>query len=196
MALKHYGGSTPTPASEWACPSCGHENTVPLKAGCQKCGAGADAKRVGAAPPVFDPPLLPPRLASATDAEHAYNTWLLNSHPGTHAEYVPLAKEAFMAGVAWAQAQTYERAVAPARAALDTLTEKGFPVADPVTAPLTLWTDDGKHQDPVDAPTLATLLAALAFYRDNVLNYNAVEGQLAPQQVTDLVNRLLPKETE
>ncbi len=206
MAMKHYGGSTPPGPASWVCPSCQAENTVPLKAGCQSCGAGGDARKAevksGLSPETqkFVAEALAEEARPTVpvpDVVLAFEAWTgerTTSETNWH-----LVREAFMAGVAWAQAQKYTMAVAPALAALDTLTEKGFPVVfapDPVTSPITLLLGEGGHLDALEPQTLMTILAALAFYRDNVLNYNAVEGQLTPEQVTTLVERLLPKESE
>src|SRR5436190_20097599 len=100
MALKHYGGRTPEVASTWTCPSCNAENTVPLKAGCQQCGAGGDARKVEALPPVVTNHTVAPQ-------DTAFYAWTMTK-PDLHANAseTDKLKEAFMAGVAWAQGET------------------------------------------------------------------------------------------
>lgn len=216
MALKHYGGRVPEVASTWTCPSCNAENTVPLKAGCQTCGAGGDARRVDGtqdrvqAPEASAGPSgvqattpadsgahrersaqAASRVNGGTTTAHlAYEAWL----ESTVGKPAPDFREAFMAGVAWAQAQP-KPGDGWAQLSGPHDLEK-VPMPPEPAAPVVLWTSDGKHDDPVDAPTLATIFAALAFYRDNVLGYGAVPGQLNAQGVTDLLTRLtlIPQE--
>ena len=185
MALKYFGGRTPSVDAPWTCPSCGAENQVPLKAGCQVCRAGADAKRVGAPEPPPADPAPPARPVLATDHPSPFWQWqdahkdqLGLQSPGVWA----LMEEAFMAGVAWAQAQAAERR-AEAETAIGQLVSEGVREATPVFA--------GCDFDPI---TQHTILAALAFYRDNQLQYGAVPGQLSAEQVTDLIQRLSPPE--
>jgi hypothetical protein len=106
----------------------------------------------------------------------------------THVPEVGLLKEAFMAGVAWAQGQVrvpHEVPYEPVEIAPDMPNGARLLLSEP---PLV---DTG---EPLDPSTLATLLAALAFYRDNVLNYGLIPGQLAPEAVTELITRLTPQE--
>ena len=199
MTLRHYGGSTPAGPGEWTCPSCQAVNTVPLKAGCQSCGAGADARKVGGLAPetlvmIAEEQREDAKRAESAVAGQSFAAWYATSSLVLSGVPYEALKEAFMAGVAWAQAQA-NHLHAPDRVLLTPEEAVGMP-GEPVTSPVTLWTDDGKHQDKVDDQTLLTILAALGFYRDNVLNYNTVEGQLSSQQVTDLIQRLLPQEQE
>ena len=187
MALKYFGGRTPSVDAPWTCPSCGAENQVPLKAGCQVCRAGADAKKVGSTPtqdavraaaPVPADPARPDAYvptgaapAQGADAEQAWNSWSTEVCRITHVPDLDLLKEAFMAGIAWARGD--------AQAAR---------IEGRVTPPVVLAGWD------FDQTTQHTILAALAFYRDNQLQYGAVPGQLDAQQVTDLIQRLSPQE--
>lgn len=201
MALKHYGGSTPAGPSEWTCPSCQAVNTVPLKAGCQSCGAGGDARKVGAPSVTVDKPrAMGPtetQYPSVYGAKAALDWMRATDRPldqGTPWANSEEMQEAFMAGVAWAQAQqaqvlTYAEATAVPLNTPD-------PDWDDPKRPLTLWIEDTKHQDRVDEPTLGTILAALAFYRDNVLGYGGMPGQLTAEQVTELITRLSPQEQD
>lgn len=198
MALKHYGSRTPPAPTEWTCPSCGAENSVPIAAGCQSCRAGADAKKVVGALP---------------QAEAAARTPLPSLHRevGTAAmrpEYLgfdvwraahPVAKdllEAFMAGVAWAEAQV------PKFTGFKTAEEHAR-VAQPESTVPASWERPGQFLSigsdvhdmvALDDPASATIIAALAFYRDSVLIYDAMPGQLDAQGVTDLLARLVPQE--
>lgn len=184
MAFKHYGGSTPAGPAEWICPSCQHVNTVPLKAGCQACRAGADARKVE------EIPLVPPRTAGASDEDHAFYTWVLNARPQWHpsASETDKLKEAFMAGVAWAQAQP---------------TLGGTVHSYNATATTPVRVEDGVARIVIEGfsteaeqVTRATVLAALAFYRDNVLGYGSMPGQLDAAGVDALIARLTPKPEE
>ncbi len=53
-----------------------------------------------------------------------------------------------------------------------------------------------QHLDPVDARTHATILAALAAYRDNYLAYGDLPGQLTARECTQLIQTLTPPEIE
>lgn len=178
MALKHYGGSLPSAGPlEWTCPACGHQNAVPLKAGCQQCGQkdGAGARKVE------EPGAVPTSEAEMTPALAAYLKWLSGKPFGM--DHAQVAQEAFMAGVAWAQGNR-EPLPPPLMAGTSPVTAREETPVEPAWGLL----------DNMDEPTRQTLLAALAFYRDNVLNYGAVPGQLDAQGVTDLVARLSPEE--
>jgi hypothetical protein len=179
MALKHYGGSTPAPAATWICPTCKEENTQPLKAGCQFCGAGGDARKAGtrtsedmlSSPARRDRGNPAASLVPDTPEYAAYVTWR-----ATAGDIGP--EEAFMAGVAWAQAQQ---------------TSTVIPSTRPSAPPETLVTMDIAFSDEI---TSTTILAALAFYAQNVLSYGAVPGQLSADQVESLIARLTPSVTE
>lgn len=196
MALKHYGGSTPTQATSWVCPSCNTENTVPLKAGCQACGAGNDAKKVEQVT-VHKPVAVGPTEIPIPASVLALEQWLAKRTSASTEVDWEIVREAFMAGVAWAQAQHQpqgETLGGGKTGALSGLGEAIYQQHAASAAPITLWTDDTKHQDPVDTPTLQTILSALAFYSNNVLAYGGVEGQLSTEAVNALITRLTPQE--
>lgn len=48
--------------------------------------------------------------------------------------------------------------------------------------------------EPLDTRGQATVLAALAFYRDNMLSYGAVPGQLSAEECNQLIAKLQPAE--
>src|SRR5436190_24380871 len=104
MTLRHYGGRVPEVASTWTCPSCSAENSTPLKAGCQQCGAGGDARKVGGLAPetqamiaeenargarVRSEPAEPAEPAEV--AERAFYLWAMGAQPDNKT----LGKEAF-----------------------------------------------------------------------------------------------------
>lgn len=207
MSFKHYGGSVPAGPQSWVCPSCAAENTVPLKAGCQSCGAGADARKVAGEPQRVVGEVQVGHLSSRESnlrpedpTDRGFYMWMLEEFPKLHARSseTDKLKEAFMAGVAWAQAQptlggvqhTYATAGSP------------NPVIDGAAARAhgqRLWMTHGvglAAADAVEDVTHQTILAALAFYRDNVLNYGAIAGQLDAAGVTALIARLTPEEPE
>jgi hypothetical protein len=183
MALKHWGGTPREPLAEWRCPTCGTEQTGPLKAGCQACGAGADGRKVEEKPVGASAPLVQSGVAKRP-AEPLAQAPVRPEYLGFDEwqRQYPNADdllEAFMAGVAWARAQ----AVVP----------EVIPSTRPSAAPTTLVQMDIAFSD---AATCETIIAALAFYRDNQLQYGAVPGQLTAEQVTDLITRLSPQEVE
>lgn len=222
MAFKYFGGRTPTVDAPWTCPSCGAENTQPLKAGCQTCGAGADARKVEAQPagsPQGHVPLTPAGVpASSVAGAKAVRDWMTTrdmpldqATPWANSEDI---QEAFMAGVAWAQAQTpqvrpgdlvlpYDAVLftgsseeIAAKASADQRLLKDLPTTPLYLAFKDLPPQDRPEQDTreVGAETLATILAALAFYRDHQLGYGAIPGQLDADAVTALITRLTPEE--
>lgn len=204
MAFRHFGGKVPEPLTEWDCPSCGATNTVPLKAGCQTCRAGADARKVGSTPQqdaVRQAQAIP--IDPADPAEKAFYAWAIETR--LDSQHKSAAKEAFMAGVAWAQAQQDARGV-PGPAGVDLRAPATGPVVtSPVIgqvhlrlAPLPFeeTNDHCEQGEALDEATAQTILAALAFYRDNQLAYGAVPGQLSAEQVTELITQLSPQEAE
>lgn len=200
MALRHYKGGLPTaPApTAWKCPSCLAVNMGPLEAGCVQCGAGADGAHKGQAPvespgaAVPAPPQSqarplsqargaepPSRVDVPSGAAEAWEAWV-EQRAGSEVNW-GLVRGAFMAGVAWVQGQQQE--VAPE-----------LPQAPDLYLYLVnreTMAEDGLQGMANDA-TRNTVLAALAFYRDNALSYGSVPGQLSAQQVTELIDRLTP----
>ena len=171
MGFRHFQG-TPKPASvAWKCPTCGVENLGPLEAGCVSCKAGADGQK--AQPAVQTP----------------FQAWLGESK-GIVLDPVLLnaMERAWEAGVAWAQRATAGAAQVPVVAA--TPAGGAYLIMVPDDAD-----DAGVSSAPeLDDRTVQTLLAALAAYRDNYLAYGVIQGQLAAQEVTELITKLTPKE--
>jgi hypothetical protein len=108
----------------------------------------------------------------------------MQAAPFTHAPK-DLARLAFAAGQETILGG--QRAVLPASAPARSTTG-GWVLAmiDPQTKEPTL----------TDARTQDTILAALAFYRDNQLAYGAVPGQLSAQECTALIAQLSPQEED
>lgn len=194
MALKHYGGTVPTAATSWTCPSCGAENQVPFKAGCQQCGAGADAKRVTGALEIPTPqpiaaPVHLPNVAvvtAALDWMASRDFPLEQETPWATSEDV---QEAFRAGATWAK-----RHAPLVRDAVHLHDPGPVAVTQPVTGKeyLYMTVQQAIPDHSVDSAVEATILAALAFYRDNQLAYGPVPGQLTAEQVDALIARLSP----
>lgn len=186
MALRHYQGTPKPVAAVWHCPTCKAENTGPLEAGCPRCKAGADAKKVGPKPPPAAPPA---PLVSAPEPEpiepmlrtpsrQAFETWCIDAQCDPNEEVI--AWDAWEAGIAWQLAQAREVS-----------TPTTLPVA---TAQLILVVNEQEMQ-PLDPRARLTILEALKFYRDNHLGYGAQPGQLTADEVTDLIAQLSPEET-
>ena len=174
MAFRHGNHGTLTHRSTlWQCPTCGQENGGRLEDGCPACKAGADAKK---APTAF-----PSRRQDVPDAvDVAFLLWLPESGLQGATFTTEHLSMAFKAGAAWA-------------------TGNREPLPPPLLATAGGWTvalipPDTHEPVLVDARTEATLLAALAFYRDSQLSYGAVPGQLTAAEITELIEKLSPKE--
>jgi hypothetical protein len=171
VALRHYQGTIQEKPAAWTCPSCGRSNTTPLEQGCA-CGVGRDAK-VATAGPVA--------VAVVGELEPFAQWW--NEHIpligklGTARE---IAAHAWEAGAAWALAPRPDQ---PTK-------------ADPATGGwgLHMSTPAGYDDGPLEARAHATILAALAFYRDATLAYGTIAGQLNAAEVGELIAKLQPAE--
>jgi hypothetical protein len=191
MALKHWTGTIREPAVVWHCPSCGSEQTGALKDGCTACKAGADAKAAQQARTLTGVDERGMNLADRTSGTEpvyaACNEWLKHATPGERT-----LDQAFIAGATWQSLQ--------GNSALSSV-----PGHDP-TFDKVYETPQGGWQvaivnphgtaPPMDDRTHATLLAALAFYRDNQLAYGGLPGQLSAEEVTELITKLTPQEPE
>lgn len=177
MALKHYLGVPKPVTAAWTCPTCQHQNTGPLEAGCSACKAGADARKAE--------PTAPPEVS---EAERNFNAFVTVTYPlGLSPSTYTVAQQAYMAGVRWAQTRQEIAAMTQPAAPVPTA-EGGYT--------LILATPDQKDADCVDRATHQTILHALASYRDNVLAYGAIRGQLTAQEVSELIVKLTPKDEE
>jgi hypothetical protein len=165
---RHYPGAGLGNESGWACPSCGAENAGPIAQGCALCGAGRPGRHIGTdAPP--PPPPATPRPTPEPPAAPARPT----PAPGAERwlDHHPEAtlEEAFTAG--------YIEGVRDAR--------RAQLAAAPPQQPI------------VFSPELVinrTLVAALTFFRDQVLAGNpdeVTDGEwLSAQQVTALIRQI------
>lgn len=210
MAFRHYGG-TPAPVRvAWRCPTCGSENTGALEEGCASCRAGADAAkssdpRRGPGPPTTESllqsmtggpqellGLLPPNVVPVV---LAFRAWVKAEIPLDHIADPAQLQKAFIAGAAWAR----EQQAAPAGTGTLTSSEGGNERT--LAAAQGSWVFMLAHLEtqeeiPVDHRTHFTILAALAFYRDNQLAYGAVPGQLDAQECSALIDKLTPQAEE
>jgi hypothetical protein len=193
MAFRHFQGTPRPVAAAWKCPTCGVENTTPLEQGCPSCRAGADAAKAtvkqieqqeaGTA-------LYGERTPFAHEVAPQWvrEFFLTTVNPSYTTQRI--AEIAFNAGAEWAQKQ----AAAPAGNA-PLVGSGGGMGSSPAVAEggctVTLVTPDHVYL-PQDPRTQATILAALAFYRDNQLAYGAVPGQLDAQETTALLQKLAP----
>jgi hypothetical protein len=169
MPLRHYQGSIPTARAVWVCPTCHQENSTPLEAGCPHCRAGADARRAMEAPV-----RIVPTASGLPPAEEAFEAWLVGYAQNIQDYPVAkVAKDAFMAGIAWVEASGY---------AIPHVTGG---TAGPVVIH-SVWNAIDFH-DPL---VRATLAAALAFYIDNQLRYGSVPGQLGVEDARVLLAQL------
>ena len=181
MALKHYaGGGLREASTVWKCPTCGAENTGKLEAGCSACGAGGDAKKAAEAEAAFR---AGPSPSSARLAFEAF----LREPAGPHDLW-----DAFEAGVRWAmdlqgKVTAQDRPAPPEAPAVP---PGGFRMA------LVDYTLPQPLPILVEARTQTTVVAALAFYRDNQLAYGALPGPLSAAEVDTLIAQLTPPEEE
>jgi len=211
--LRHYQGSIKPASTAWHCPSCHAEQTGPLEAGCQACGAGRDARkgeppapRTEAQAAVIDGPLpgtfvAPPNIEVAPDhRDEAYQQWrafnLMPKGGGYSATAIEdLQHKAFMDGWVAAKAGTMvthgSGTVGPEMPTPTTPapTEEAGPKVLLYTAKVGEFVPAE-----VSGPTLSTIVAALAFYVENQLAYGPLPGQLSADQVRELLGQLLPAE--
>lgn len=190
MALKHFKGSVPTAAGvEWTCPSCQAKQQGRLELGCTACGAGKPSEATAPDVRKFTAATV---VAANPESHNAFDRWYTGSEEGRDAAW-----KAFLAGAAWAT----DVKTAPASNA-PTVASVGGTVSPEAVA-----TSMGRHHLILDIPggfdarnltatEEATILAALAFYRDNQLVYGAVPGQLTSDQLTELITQLSPTADE
>jgi len=188
MAFRHFQGSPPVVHAAWTCPTCGAKNVGALEDGCPACKVGQDAQVAGHAPVDLTP---------VRAVVNAYVAW----REGLRVQDLPDAFDdqlqfAFTAGAAWQREQA-----APAGNATPTRGDGGNESSVAATTGGWVLLMVPKHGDAndevgVDTRTQGTILAALAFYRDNQLAYGAVPGQLSAQECTALIAQLSPQEED
>jgi hypothetical protein len=178
---RHYAGAGLGQVGLWGCPSCGEDNVGPLEQGCVHCGAGRPGVR---APAPTTPPPPPPEATEATELDEPeqpqarqgdYATIWAEQHPD-----VSIA-EAYRAGVEFGLRTVLarEHAAPP-------------PPPQPEGAPM------------LDHPqTYRTIVAALAFFRDQILTTNPEEikegwwlSAAATTKVIEHLQQLLGDERE
>lgn len=179
MAFRHFGGSVPPVRVAWTCPTCGDKQVGPLEDGCTTCTAGADARKAEQALALGGP---------KTDEGGDLNFlkwWDAHATEFQHADVYNIAKAAWEE--AYHQAWYGKEAVPPARSVT---------IAAPTTGGylLAMVTPESHESILTDQRTHATILAALAFYRDNQLAYGGLSGQLDAAEVSALITKLTPRE--
>ncbi len=185
MAFRHgQHGAITNKGVVWHCPSCNAENTGALEAGCQACKAGADA------------------AIAAGQAQHPiagnpFEAWLDEQYPtGVDTSHFVIARKAWVAGVQYGQWQQQQTAPVGNTPQAGSGGGTGSTPAAPEGG-YTVELISPRHVHlPVDPQTHATILAALAFYRDNQLAYGVIPGQLSAQECTQLITQLSPPEEE
>ena len=174
---RHYTGRPmASGAGVWVCPTCRSENVGTVDDGCgnpecptrQAQARKGEPQQQGSGRPSSVSSLVHDEAAAA-----AWDAWS-EGRPSN-----PAIRDAFFAG--WESGLAYGGGQGEAP-----------PTGGPVTPTLSLSLGD----HPVDDPTRDTILAALAFYRDNTLAFGPIPGQLTAQQVTDLLSQLTPKDEE
>lgn len=191
MALKHWQGSIPNKPVAWHCPSCTAENTGPLERGCTSCHAGDPAYAKVAVQREAHNELVQRQQhpdGVLEGASTAFDTWYTGPESGRDTGWA-----AFAAGVRWARTQA-----APAGNAL---TEGVGSTERPEAAPQGGWMlalippgSGALDAQDVDPRTQATVLAALAFYKDNQLGYGDIPGQLTATECSQLIAQLQEQE--
>lgn len=177
MAWRHGQHGGIGGAAIWKCPTCGTANSGPLEGGCASCKAGADAKARGQAET--------PRhtVSGRSPFEH----WVEETYENDlDTAGWSIASAAWDAGVKWAQGRSE-----PLPPGVTVVVTEGEGEAGGWTVELVAA--NAVHHV-VDPQTQNTIVAALAFYRDNQLAYGAVPGQLSAMEVSELIEKLLPKE--
>ena len=181
-------GARTTNSATWNCVKCGAVNAGARPAGCTRCKAGANARTGERTAPEL---ALPAPAISAgvpdgtvgnlpTDEALFEQWWKLQGGTLDRLPARDLARAAYLAG--WREG-----------------------IATP--APTTPKPDDGpwslqmvspatKETQTLDRRTVETIVAALEFYRDNQLAFGPMPGQLTAMEVSALLKRLIPKESE
>ena len=182
MAFRHFGGSVPPVRVAWTCPTCGDKQMGALEAGCTKCQAGADAKKAA-------PKFIPEADVEAENVHAAFIEWSSMLRDVASQTLREHGEAAFKAGAAWQRQQldTVVRVAAAAQATTPN-SEGGYLLA--------MVTPDTHESTLIDQRTHDTILAALAFYRDNQVAYGTMPGQLDAAEVSALITKLTSPEAE
>ncbi len=181
--LRFWEGTIPNTRAAWNCPTCGAPNTGPVPDGCVACGAGKDGGKV-ATP--FARTLT--HTETVDEAHAAFLEWASTLKDLASQTLREHGEQAFKAGAAW-QRQMLDnvvRVVVGTGPATTPTAQGGFMLA--LVHP---ETHDTQLPDP---RVQQTILAALAFYRDNQLGYGPLPGQLSAAEVTSLITQLSPQE--
>lgn len=196
MPMRHFTEPTRR-AIAWTCPSCHAKNTSVLEDGCPSCGAGADARRPGVQPRPHDGPppsaAPPPQVSDKEPWLVAFETYCLHFPDVVgRVDDENTAAKIFMGG--WNAA----RQTSPVRkpTTLAAAPSEGDDVPRKEKLILATILPHSDSYGPMTNTERDTILAALAFYRDNQLAYGAVEGQLTADQITELIDQLTPEEPE
>jgi len=193
MGFRHYEGTPRPQATTWDCPTCGAKNTTPLERGCPQCKAGADAKAASAAANLQV-------VGEPAPADPFEVWWRTAEEPLMQLTTKDLARRAFMAGRQLALGPGQPQEVPPyLTKALGTAGSEAAPAQGgwmvALTPPRTFEDEEIILQPSlVDARTQATIVAALAFYRDNRLAYGDAPGELTAMETTALLQKLTPPE--
>lgn len=144
-----------------------------------------------------------------TEAQHAYQVFR-DSVKRIAVKPEELVRMAFMGGVVWAREVggsvpdgiTSRSGRSPAGQAVEPAAAAAVDPPDAATGAGATGTGEGARlgthngvagpYTEVDDRTQATIIAALAFYRDNQLAYGEADGQLSADEVNDLIDQLLP----
>jgi hypothetical protein len=205
MPLKHYKqGAPPTASAMWKCPSCKAENLGRLEDGCTSCGAGADAKPAGkgaaTVPPVRTRPPAPALQEFTSGSTHpAFETWWEVFGKGLAGELTArqLALTAFVVG--WDGHTDLVRQLAAhgdapnvhvGRTPMGSGNEPPEPTTLEGTYVLALYHPEALTVGQLDAKQLNTVVAALQFYKENMLVFGEVEDQLTPEEVDTFLSQL------
>lgn len=200
--LRHWTGSIPNKPVAWHCPSCTAENTGPLERGCTSCHAGdpAYAKVAQQTETYNESKLQHVDLSGLRARVKAYVDWRDRNR-----EHIPIVLDdalqfAFEAGADWARTE----GAAPAGNALhegvggNERTEAAQPTGGwmvALIAPRTFAEDELiQLPTPVGPRAQITILAALAFYKDNQLGYGDIPGQLTATECSQLIAQLQEQE--
>lgn len=200
MAFRHYEGSPRPRAAAWKCPSCHADNTGPLEDGCTSCGAGADARKGtdNRVPPAAASAMKPPPSQAPADGVPPLKMerWEVAYSGLTDTQLLEMdERDLFKAG--WDAALKWG-VTAPVRkpTAMTTGPSEGEDAPRKEKLILATMLPHTDSVGAVDDTTRDTILAALAFYRDNQLAYGPQPGQLSAEQVTELITQLTPEESD
>lgn len=188
MPLKFWEGSVPNTRAAWSCPSCGAPNTGALPDGCVACGAGKDGGKV-ATP--FARTLA--HTETVDEAHAAFLEWASTLKDLASQPLREHGEAAFKAGAAWQRQHQIQPTAGPLTALAPLV--GGTAAAPPLGGFMLALVHPETHDTQVPDPRAhQTILAALAFYRDNQLGYGPLPGQLSAAEVTSLITQLSPQE--